>query len=116
MFLTVERQHIIRAAERPRHRGAPVRPACSSHRDSTRESEDPMRHRLKTQILMALFATAMFAGPVRASDFLECVDGVVERCDAALAEVSWWNIVAKIAIGNMCVGLLAGCGTGELLK
>lgn len=75
-----------------------------------------MRHRLKTQILMALFATAMFAGPVRASDFLECVDGVVERCDAALAEVSWWNILAKIAIGSACSTMLAGCGAQSIVK
>jgi hypothetical protein len=110
---------VCRSRRRPavaRLGGAPVRPACSSHRDNTRESGDPMRHRLKTQILMALFATAMFAGPVRASDFLECVDGVVERCDAALAEVSWWNVFAKVAIGNMCAMLLAGCGAQSIIK
>jgi len=68
-----------------------------------------LRH-LRTLGLIGALSLSAASGSA-AESVSDCYERVLERCDAALSNASWWE---KPALGIMCTGLLGGC-TGDIL-
>ena len=59
--------------------------------------------------LGALALSASFSAPLLAAETVsECQGRVIFECADALSDANW---VEKVAIGVVCTGRLAGCGT-----